>query len=105
MLLSRKLKDGELFIINEIKLPSNKTKEMAKIASLFIPDKSHKTNKSLYLILDNTNKNLIKTTRNLPFAFATTVSSIDLIDLLNYKNVLILQTAIPILEQKFSKNK
>lgn len=105
MLLSQKLKDSELFIIDEIKLPANKTKEMAKIVSLFIPAKSKKTNRSIYLILDDANKSLIKATRNLPFAFATTASSIDLIDLLNYKNVVILQTAIPILEQKFSKNK
>ena len=105
MVFSKKIKDNELFVIDSITLDKGKTKEMSVIASLFAKDKFKKTNKALYLILPDADKGLIRFTRNLPFAFATTVSSIDLVDMLNYKNIVMLKDVIVSIEKKLIKAK
>ena|GEM_PF-3774378 len=100
MIYSKKIKDNEFFVVDQIALDKGKTKEMSVIASLFAKDNFKKTNKALYLILPDADKGLIRFTRNLPFAFATTISSVDLVDLLKYKNIVILKGAVATLEKK-----
>lgn len=105
MVISKKIKDNEFFIIDQITLDKGKTKEMNLVASRFAKDNFKKTNKALYLILPEANKDLIRFTRNLPFAFATTISSVDLVDLLNYKHIAILKDAVATLEKRLVTKK
>jgi large subunit ribosomal protein L4 len=105
MIFSKKIKDNEFFVVDQITLNKGKTKEMSVIASLFAKDNFKKTNKALYLILPDADKGLIRFTRNLPYAFATTSTSINLVDLLNYKNIVILKDAISVLEKRLINTK
>lgn len=103
MVLSSKVNDKELFIIDKIELKNDKTKEINSILKNFI-DTKKKNNKLVYIIVNTANKSLIRAARNLPFAYTTVDNSIDLVTLLNYKNVIILQDAISNLEQIFKKS-
>lgn len=95
--LSKKLSDQEIKIIDKIELEQPKTKEMAKILKNFLNDK--KRNQGL-LILPTNDRNLIKSTRNLPFAQVTTIENLNLIDLLTFKNLLFTKEAVEKLEEK-----
>ncbi|MCX8016012.1 MAG: 50S ribosomal protein L4 [Patescibacteria group bacterium] len=95
--LSKKFSDQEIKIIDKIELEQPKTKEMAKILKNFLNDK--KRNQGL-LILPTNDRNLIKSTRNLSFAQATTIENLDLINLLTFKNLIFIKEAVEKLEEK-----
>ncbi len=99
--LSKKLTDGEIKVIKEIKINEPKTKEMAKILSQFL--NNQKKNQGL-LILPQSDKNIIRATRNLSFAQVDVVDNLNLIDILKYKNIFFLSEAINKLNKK-SKDK
>lgn len=85
--LSKKLTDGEIKVIKEIKINEPKTKEMAKILSQFL--NNQKKNQGL-LVLPQSDKNIIRATRNLSFAQVDVVDNLNLIDILKYKNIFFL---------------
>ena len=95
--LSKKLTDGEIKVIKEIKINEPKTKEMAKILSQFL--NNQKKNQGL-LILPQSDKNIIRATRNLSFAQVDIVDNLNLIDVLKYKNIFFLSEAINKLNKK-----
>jgi len=99
--LSKKLTDGEIKVIKEIKINEPKTKEMAKILSQFL--NNQKKNQGL-LVLPQSDKNIIRATRNLSFAQVDVVDNLNLIDILKYKNIFFLSEAINKLNKK-SKDK
>jgi len=95
--LSKKLTDGEIKVIKEIKINEPKTKEMAKILSQFL--NNQKKNQGL-LVLPQSDKNIIRATRNLSFAQVDVVDNLNLIDVLKYKNIFFLSEAINKLNKK-----
>ncbi|MGB9848083.1 MAG: 50S ribosomal protein L4 [Minisyncoccia bacterium] len=95
--LSKKLADQEIKVIDKIEIEQAKTKEMAKILKNFLNNK--KKNQGL-LILPTNDKNIIKATRNLPFAQVTTVNNLNLIDVLTYKNLLFIKDAVEKLKDR-----
>jgi len=102
MILSTKVKDNELIIIDKIDLKDNKTKDMNLIFKNFV-DIKKKNNSLAYVIVNSANKALIRASRNLPFAYVTLDSSVDLVTMLNFKHVIILKDAIPNLEKLLIK--
>jgi len=93
--LSKKFKDQEIKIVDEIKLDEAKTKIMAKILEKFFPKKKN----AGLVILPESQKELILATRNLPFAQITTVNSLNLEDVLKYKYLLFFKKAIPLIKE------
>ncbi len=102
MILSQKIKDNEFFIIDDINLANTKTKEMEKIVKLFARPNFKKTNKEVLIVVPNQKKELIRYSRNLPYAYMTTISSLDILTLLNYKNFVIFKDCLKDLEKRFS---
>lgn len=80
--LSRKLKDGDLKVIDNLNLNQPKTKELkwVPISSLLIPS------------LDN--KNIYRASANLPKTKSTRPDSLNVQDVITYKNIFIDQKAI-----------
>ena len=95
--LSKKLTDGEIKVIKEIKINEPKTKEMAKILSQFL--NNQKKNQGL-LVLPQSDKNIIRATRNLSFAQVDVVDNLNLIIFVKYKNIFFLSEAINKLNKK-----
>ena len=102
MVLSSKVKDNELIILDKIELKNDKTKDMNAIAKNIL-DIKKKNNSIAYVIVNHSNKSIIRASRNIPFIYTTVDNSIDLVTLLNYKYVVILKDAIENIEKLFKK--
>jgi len=98
MVLSQKIKDNELFVIDS--LAFQKTKDSENVLANF--DTLKRRNKVFYLVFDKSNKENVLGLKNLAYAYYTTIDSINLISLLKYKNVLINKDAILALENRFN---
>jgi large subunit ribosomal protein L4 len=83
--LSRKLRENELHIMESLSLESPKTKVAAKAFS---------STPSLLLMSTGEHKNLHRATRNIPRIKAIDIQSINVVDLLQYKNVYIAKDAL-----------
>jgi large subunit ribosomal protein L4 len=80
--LSEKIRNDRLFILDEVKLDSNKTKDAIKTLSKFSFDK--------LLIIDNKgNSDLMLSTRNIPHIKAIDVGEMNIYDSLNYNYIML----------------
>jgi large subunit ribosomal protein L4 len=80
--LSEKIRNDRLFILDEVKLDSNKTKDAIKTLSKFVFDK--------LLIVDNKgNSDLMLSTRNIPHIKAIDVGEMNIYDSLNYNYIML----------------
>ena len=88
-LISKKIKDSELKIIDSLDINSFKTKEAIKIINAMFPEK-----KSLVVVSQKDNLNLKRAFRNIEKAKYLPVNILNVLDLLNYKYILIEKEAI-----------
>lgn len=88
--LSKKLADQEIKVVDDIKIKNAKTKEVSKILKNFFPVKKN----GGLIILGGSNTELIRATRNLSFAQISSVNNTGIKDLLLYKNILFFKDAI-----------
>jgi large subunit ribosomal protein L4 len=80
--LSEKVRNDRLFILDELKLDSKKTKDAIKTLSKFAFDK--------LLIVDNKeNSDLMLSTRNIPHIKAIDVGEMNIYDSLNYNYIML----------------
>jgi large subunit ribosomal protein L4 len=80
--LSEKVRNDRLFILDELKLHSKKTKDAIKTLSKFAFDK--------LLIVDNKdNSDLMLSTRNIPHIKAIDVGEMNIYDSLNYNYIML----------------
>jgi len=98
MILSQKIKDGELFVLDNMAF--GKTQESENILANF--DVLKRRNKVFYLVFNKAEQKDILGLKNLAYAYYTTIDSINLISLLRYKNILINKEAILALENRFN---
>lgn len=96
--LSKKFSDNQIKVVDDIKISEAKTKLMAQILEKFF--QKGKKNGGL-IILAQSNPILIHATRNLSFGQITTVSSLNLEDILKYKYLLFFKESIPVIESTF----
>lgn len=95
--LSKRLKLGELRIVDSLEMPSFKTKELLKIFKVFFKNPSLKVLNTL-LVSDLNNKNLNLASRNIPKSKSAPASSLNVEDVLKYKNILIEKKAVPLIK-------
>ncbi|MBI3813290.1 MAG: 50S ribosomal protein L4 [Nitrospinae bacterium] len=74
--LSFKVKNGDLFVVDKINLEKPKTKEVLSIM------KSFNINRSVLFLIDDKNKNLELSARNIPDTRVQRINSINVYDLL-----------------------
>jgi large subunit ribosomal protein L4 len=97
MVLSGKLRDNELFFIDDIKPENEKTKSMKTIISSLPIDSG-----SLLILTPVKNEKIILGTRNIPKTEAMLVKNINVIDLLSFKYLLVPEESIKIIQENFS---
>jgi len=88
--LSKKLKDNEIKIIENLNLDEIKTKNVAKIASLFFGKKRP----SILFIIAKENKTFSRAVRNIPRFKSCKYNSIDIYNILKHKYLFIEKKAI-----------
>ena len=84
-ILSKKLADGGLKIIDSLKLETPKTKVLFSAIKIFLP---------ALLVAATDNKIISRAARNIPRAKSLHGASLNVEDLLKYKNILIDKQAV-----------
>ena len=92
--LTNCVKDNNLVVIDEIKLNEIKTKNFKKILD------NLKLNKSL-VVLDNNDKNVVCSARNIPSVKTSVVNELNVYDILKYEKVLITKNAVKNVEEVY----
>ena len=94
--LSDKLRNGSLVIVDELNLENGKTKEMAAVLS------SIGIEGSCLVVDDNSNEKVIKGSRNIPRVKTLPAGLINALDLINKKRVLLTIPAVRKIEEIWS---
>ncbi len=92
--LSKKLKDGEIKFFNNLEIESPKTNALARTLRGLLALKKSSKKYDILLIPDIENKNLFRAAANLPKTAALHPGSLNVYDILRYKNIFIDQKAV-----------
>ena len=108
MALSSKVKDSQLMVLDSISLDEAKTKKMKEVlekisASFSNYGRTKKKQDSILLIQPDSDKNLIRATKNLAFAKIVRADSLNMMDVLRQKYLILLKEAIPVIEKTYLK--
>lgn len=96
--LSTKLKDDELKVLEQIDLQMPKTKEMVQIL------RSLNIQSSVLIVLDKPDSNIIKSCRNLSRVKTILAELLNVVDLLSYRMVLMTEAAVQKVELVWQGN-
>lgn len=94
--LSAKARDNELTVLEELKLPEPKTKDMTRILAALGVD-------SALVVTVEPEENVIKSARNLPRIKTILASLLNVVDLLCYNRLLITVPAVRKVEELWGK--
>jgi large subunit ribosomal protein L4 len=94
--LSSKVADNELLVLDSIALDAPKTKEMAAILTAI------KAGKKTIIVLDSVNENIYKSARNLPGVITATVETLNVYDLLNYDCMVATKVSVEKIEEVYA---
>jgi len=98
MVLSAKTKENLLLVLDNLKIEKPKTKSMVEILNKLFLKKG-----SGLVVLPQMNKNIIKSTRNIPKVEVMQAKDLNVLDLLSYKYVMIPKEAIKKIKDTFLK--
>jgi len=87
--LSRKAKDGELKVFDALTIEAPKTKVLASVLNGVLSVKKGDKRFDALLVSDIANKNLFRASGNLAKTKALAATSLNVHDILNYKNLLL----------------
>lgn len=102
--LSRRFKDGEIKAIESLSVPEAKTKFLSQLLNVVLNNKS-KAKLNTLLIPSIENKDIYKAGRNLEKVRALSAKSLNVRDLLKYKNILIDKEALEIIDKHYHEVK
>lgn len=98
MVLSSKVRDKELIVLDKLELAKAKTKEMVGLLAK-LPIKK----KSTLVILPKKDEKLARANRNIPYAEIRWADSLNVVDLLNYKFCLMSKEAVEVIKKTYLK--
>ena len=97
--LSGKAKDNEILILDDLKLPAPKTKEMAKVMLNFSQIKN------ALLVISEPNENVKRASKNLPNLEIININNLNILDILKYQYVILTKDGIEYLNKKYASVK
>lgn len=97
MVLSAKLKDNEMKVLDKIELNNHKTKGAIEVLNNF----PEIIKKNTLLILPDTNKSVLLGFRNIPKIELMQAKDLNALDLLSFKNIIIPEASIKVIEDTF----
>ncbi|MDE6181828.1 MAG: 50S ribosomal protein L4 [Eubacteriales bacterium] len=92
--LTSKVNEEKFVVVEEIKLPEIKTKEMQKVLN------NLKINKGL-VVLEENNRNVVLSTRNIPNVKTAGVNTINVYDILKYETFVVTKEALAKIEEVY----
>lgn len=97
LVLSDKVQDKKLIVLDSLKLPAVKTSSVATLLKNFKLVK-----KTAVLASDEDSSVLIKSSRNIPGVFATASDQVSVLDLLKHEYVVLSKGAVSLLEKRLA---
>ena len=98
MALSGKARDKELIVLDKMELAAPKTREMAAIVDAVVPE----FNPAL-LLLPKNNEMIHRAGRNIDDFKVSNLGNISIVDLLNYKYLVVTQDTVEDLKHRYAK--
>jgi large subunit ribosomal protein L4 len=98
MMLSKKAKDNQIVLLEDLQSEKPKTKEVAKSLAK-LPSKTQ----SLLIALPKYDKNIFLSARNIKKTSINEARNLNVLDLLNYKYLLLTKDSIKEIEKTFAK--
>ena len=94
--LSAKVADGELIVLDALKLDAIKTKEMVKVVNAL------ETGKKVLFVLPEKNDVVYRSARNIAGVKVDIVNTVNVYDILNCDTIVVLKDAVAKLEEVFA---
>jgi large subunit ribosomal protein L4 len=99
VVLSSKVRDKEMIIVDELKIEA-KTKKMNDLLSKLVKDnKKHK----ILIITSKKNENILKAIRNIDYVKSLAADSLNVLDLLSFKYLLLDKESIKVIEKTYTE--
>jgi len=102
--LSKKLKEGEIKFFDSLKINEPKTKMIFPSLKNILNILKNKKKLDVLIVPEVENKNIFKAARNLVKTKVLDPASLNVYDLLNYKNIFIEKNAIEVIQKTFKKS-
>lgn len=102
MLLSKKLQDGQLSVLDTLALEAPKTKMLAAQLRTFMEMPKTKKNFDVMVVPGAEDKGVARAGRNLPKSKVAAAGSLNVYDLMNYKHLIIDQSAVADIERHYA---
>lgn len=112
MVLTSKVKDNELILLDKLELKEPKTRLMAEILENILKKQetpSHTTGqainkkqtKSVLMVIPKRDENIIRANKNIPYSKTLRADSLSILDLLSFKYLLLPKEAIKVIEKTY----
>ena len=95
--LTSKHKDNELILLDKLELKEAKTKLMAEILGVLLK----KRQKSILVVTSKKDENIIKANKNIPYTKTLQADSLNILDLLSFKYLLMPKEAIKVIKETY----
>jgi large subunit ribosomal protein L4 len=97
MVLTSKVKDNELILLDKLELKEPKTKLIADILERIFKKKQ----KSVLVVIPKKDENIIRANKNISYTKTLRADSLNMLDLLSFKYLLMPKEAIKIIEETY----
>ncbi len=97
MVLTSKVKDNELILLDKLELKEPKTKLMTEVLKNIFKE----NNKSVLVVIPKKDENIIRAIRNIPKTKILRADSLNVLDLLSFKYLLMPENAIKVIEKTY----
>ena len=94
--LSAKVADNEMIVLNEIKFDEPKTKEMIKMLA------NVKAGKKALIVMAEKDENVIKSAANIPGVRTALVGTLNVYEIINHTNFIVTEEAIKKIEEVYA---
>lgn len=94
--LSEKARQKEILVVDNLELKTNKTKQMAEMLNCF------KLNKSVLIVLDEANKNVLLASRNIPNLDVVNFDLLNTYEVVSTNKIMFTKQAIKKLEEAYT---
>jgi len=101
MSLSSKLKDKEMVLLDKIELAEAKTKQMIEILNCLEEKLKKNFIKGTLIVLPITDQKVIKASQNIPKIKIIKADSLNVLDILSYRYLLVSQEAVEVIKKTY----
>ncbi|MFH0805459.1 MAG: 50S ribosomal protein L4 [Patescibacteria group bacterium] len=103
MALSSKVKDKEMVLLDKLEIKEVKTKSMTSILNNLKDKLKKDLTKSVLIVLPKTDLKVIRANNNIAKTKTIRADSLNVLDVLNYKYLLMVQDSIDVIKKTYTK--